>query len=175
MRGVALSKIPYIWTGFFFPFRGMMLSGTLSVACGFLFALVWFAVCALNALQAGLCSSCKLPETMSERVSSQQAYALGPIQQHKATTPLKLIRLFLIYFVLSHSELSIGRLVEYDKCTSLHCCRMRLLLVIVWAMLRSIDLSMTKPIKLRPPAWLGLAMGAKQLESIGLIGLNRRG
>jgi hypothetical protein len=46
---------------------------------------------------------------------------------------------------------------------------MRLLLVIVWAMFRSIDLSTIKVIKLRPPAWLGLAIGAKQLKELSLI------
>jgi hypothetical protein len=36
-------------------------------------------------------------------------------------------------------------------------------------MFRSIDLSTIKVIKLRPPAWLGLAIGAKQLKELSLI------
>ena len=89
-----------------------MLSGTLSVARGFLFALVWFAVCALNALQAGLCSSCKLPETMSERVSSQQAHTLGPIQQSYNTIEVNTFVFTLLYIVSLRTEHRLPRRIR---------------------------------------------------------------
>jgi hypothetical protein len=111
-----LSKIPYIWTCLFFPFRGMMLSGTLSVACGFLFALVWFAVCALNALQAGLCLSCKLPETTpyvrARLESASLCFRSDTTTQGYNTIEVNTFVFTLLYIVLLRTEHRLPRRIR---------------------------------------------------------------